>query len=223
MQCYTVTTTGVTDGLCALEREGRWVLRIGFAPQVEVPLPGRRQAGLKRFMDALRARAAGVTKFMSIIDADDKVSVEAAKSAVLEVEHDGLYIQNLDWAEGELVDSNPVTKAGSAALLHVAVCVNKDEGKLEYFSDNADVIQELVEGRVKRHYFPHSFKQSEGIEVCAQGLGFFGETQSLLRMAPGAAFRLRQSNPQPGAWEEIILRWTGFNLRSRCSPREESV
>lgn len=214
MQCYTVGTVETTSCLSALQRGEDWIVKVGFNPAAELPVPPRRREGINRFVGALRQRAGGTTRFISILDEDGVVSPEEAQEALDEIEAGGLSICDLDWVDGKLVDA----RRASAALLNVVVCVNKEEGGLQYFANSFD--EKVKDGRTIK--VNRAFDQAEGVEVCAQGIGFFGETQALIRMLPGSSFRLRQNHPMTNGWEELVLRWNGRHLKwKEFFPRQQ--
>ena len=206
MQCYTIGTVNNDTGLWAMPREQGWIVQVGFKPRVELLIPRRRQEGLNRFKAALEQRAGGDTRFISLLDEDEVVEMQAAKEALEEISL-GVALCDLDVVDGKLVDLRH-TKAAAAALVNVLVCVNKESSSLQYFAGFPEELE--LDGRV--HRVNRAFDQVVGVETVAQGLGFFGETQALLRMLPGSAFRLGQTTPQEGAWEELYVRWTGQRL-----------
>jgi hypothetical protein len=207
MDSYTIGAECI-GGIYAIHRGGDWFVRVGFNPNTEVPVSRRRRESIKYFMGALERRAGGDTNYIDLLDRDEVVTVKQAKDALDEVEVGGLALFNLDWdpKSGRLVDSR-----GPTALVLVAVCGNGDENRLQYLANSFD---EVVKGgrTVKVN---HEFKQAAGVEVCAPGVGWFGEPQALIRMLPRSSFRMKQSHPLSTGWHELVLHWTGRELKPR--------
>lgn len=94
------------------------------------------------------------------------------------------------------------------ALVHVTT---KSSGQL-WFEANCydqEVVPTKYSKRVRRAY--HPFQGGDGVDVLAIGTGANGEPNALLRMIPGASFRIcRDTLDLP---PELLVVWTGIKLR----------
>ncbi len=222
MNCFTIGND-VQPGLVARQVDKMWVVSIGHAPlATDVPLAKAKRETVNRFVGTLERRACGDVRFINLLDEDWKVTEEQAVEAVETIERDGLGVYRMDYQDGELVDlklprSKERERAKTDALVHVAACINKEDGALIYLSDDGPKVEEG--GRMVRRY--ESFDKAKGVSVVAQGQGFYGEPHGLLRLRPGAGFRLKQEKPAPSGWFEMSLYWTGRDLKPRVfKPRK---
>lgn len=210
MNCYQVGAMEVMDGLPAMRRpNGCWVVKVGFNPYQEVLVSRRRSEQMDYFMDVLERRAKGSTNFVRLLDEDGFVSPEVAQEAIGEVTSGGLAIKDLDWDNRKelLVDRFN----SRVALVLVTVCVNR-ESTLQYLANSYKEVKLNNGNTVKVNY---GFERATGVDTIALGVGFYGEPLSLLRVGPGSGFRLRQTKPFEGGWEEMSLTWTGRELKKR--------
>ncbi len=209
MNCFTVGTMSLDHGIEASASGRDWTVKVGFQPRQEVPIARRRVEMIEGFLHALEKRARGDTRFIHALDCKEEgqVPVENAKEALEELKGGvGLFDLDFDEERRLLIDS-PHCKN---ALVLVTTCVNR-EGQLVYLSNAFDEVER--DGRTVK--VNKSFDHAAGVTVCAQGQGFYGETHSLLRLTPGAGFRLRQTHPYAAGWEELILTWNGRMLKHR--------
>lgn len=222
MNCYTVSSfLASRPGICAVKRGTSWAVRIGFNPNQEFPVTRRRAEGLNNFHAALERRASGDMKpdfFLEGPNLDKavaEVTVDQAQAALNEVTYTGILLFDLDYHldKQRLVD----VRRCDHALVHVAV---GSKGQLSYLANSFDEVED--NGRVIKVNRP--FESARGVTVVGTGVGFHEEPHTLLRLDPGASFRLHRSPPyEEGAWEDLVIKWTGRRLNvTEFHPRGEN-
>jgi len=197
--------------------EGGKCIRLGGT--VEVPLAegltnllhNHESAFLMR-VNGATARGAPSIGYNELIDrkarsgniiSENWVSPDRADAALTEVRDNGWGLERLDYNGTELVEATP-----DSCLLHVNTVA--PGGELTYWS-NAYEQDKLVQGQVKRQGLK-DFTQAVGVDILKLAHGPNQEVHSLLRLHPGASFRLQRTT---GAWSEVILSWNGSWLFQR--------
>lgn len=110
-----------------------------------------------------------------------------------------------------LVKGRP-NQCGDQCIVHIATAAGVG-GHLWYEANTFEEIEEEVRGRPRVVRAYNFFSPSPGIEVLAIGHGENGEPHALLRMVPGASFRICRNGELPGLSPVLIVAWTGSVLR----------
>lgn len=120
----------------------------------------------------------------------------------------------VEMPEGPCFLPSPAKENTSECIVHLALCAG-ERGKLWVEQTRHD--EALVEGargpRVMQ--VPKQFP-GLGVTVLAIGHGPAGEPQALLKLVPGASFRIRRNGVLGGLPRKITVQWTGSKLTAEA-------
>ncbi len=190
--------------------EGGKCIRLGGT--VEVPLAEGLTNLLHDYEGAFLMRVNSGVGYNELIDrrarsgniiSENWVSPTRADAALTEVRDNGWGLERIDYNGTELVEATP-----DSCLLQVNTVV--PGGQLTYWA-NAYEEERLVQGQVVKQGLK-DFTQAVGVDILELAHGPNQEVHSLLRLHPGASFRIQRTT---GAWHEVILSWNGSWLFQR--------